>query len=81
MATGPRKARETYTPATTPADNNYCPQGSTFDDAYNGDLTNFDTTRDPFEERDARVEATRKEFGKGIPAGDGPALSSGHDLD
>ena len=45
--------------ATTPEDNNYCPQGGTYDDNYCGDLTQFDTE---FESRDAKVDATRAEF-------------------
>jgi hypothetical protein len=42
--------------ATTPEDNNYCPQGGNYDRAYSGDLNEVDTE---FEERDARVDATR----------------------
>jgi hypothetical protein len=75
------KAKESYTPATTPEDNGYCPQAGQFDYAYSGDLTDFGPNKDDYEERDAKVNSTRKEFGKAIPAGTGPALSSGHDLD
>lgn len=45
--------------ATTPADNDYCPQGGNYDRCYSGDLNEQDTE---FEERDARVDATRSEF-------------------
>jgi len=72
------KAKETYTPATTPEDNNYCPQRGSFDPCYSGHLDNQDTE---YETRDAQLEATRKEFGKAIPAGTGPGVTPGHDLD
>lgn len=55
--------------ATTPADNDYCPQGGNYDRAYSGDL-NERTNEEEFEERDARVDATRSEFGK-TPASKG----------
>lgn len=47
--------------ATSPEDNNYCPQRSSFHEVYGGDLTVMDTE---FEARDARVESTRAEFAK-----------------
>ena len=73
--------KESYTPATTPEDNNYCPQSGQYDRAYSGDLNDCGTYPDNFAERDARVDATRTEFHKGIPAGTGPGVTSGHDLD
>lgn len=51
----------TDTSATTPEDNNYCPQASTFHSVYSGDLTIMDTE---FQDRDAKVDATRSEFAK-----------------
>ena len=74
----PTKPKESYTPATTPEDNDYCPQAGQYDPCYSGDLTEFETE---FETRDAKVEATRKEFHEGIPAGTGPGITKGHDLD
>jgi hypothetical protein len=53
--------------ATTPEDNGYCPQGGEYDPCYSGDLNEFDKE---FEERDARVDATRSEFHK-TPASKG----------
>ena len=47
--------------ATTPEDNGYCPQDSSYDHCYSGDLTEQDTE---FEARDAKVDATRAEFHK-----------------
>jgi hypothetical protein len=73
-----QKAKESYTPATTPADNGYDPQCGNFDPCYSGDLNTHETDD---EERDAKYEAQRKESTKAVPAGDGPALSPGHDLD
>jgi len=67
-----------YAPKTTPLENGYCPQSATFDSCYSGDLNEQDTE---YETRDAKVEATRKEFGKAIPAGTGPGVTPGHDLD
>lgn len=55
--------------ATTPADNNYCPQGGTYDDVYSGDMTERGD-QEEFEQRDARVDATRAEFHK-TPASKG----------
>ena len=49
--------------ATTPADNDYCPQAGTYDDVYSGDMTERGN-QEEFEERDARVNATRAEFHK-----------------
>jgi hypothetical protein len=66
--------------ATTPEDNDYCPQSGTYDRVYSGDMTER-SNQEEFEQRDAKVDATRKEFGKGIPAGTGPGVTSGHDLD
>ena len=54
--------KESYTPATTPEDNNYCPLSGQYDRAYSGDLNDCGTYPDNFEERDARVDATREEF-------------------
>lgn len=45
--------------ATSPEDNNYCPQRSSFHEVYSGDLTVQDTE---FEARDAKVDATRSDF-------------------
>lgn len=67
--------------ATTPEDNDYCPQGANYDRAYSGDMTDWGAHADDCEARDAKVDATRKEFGRGIPAGTGPGVTSGHDLD
>ena len=53
--------------ATTAEDNDYCPQGANFDRCYSGDLDEFDTE---FESRDAKVDATRAEFGR-TPASKG----------
>ena len=47
--------------ATTPADNDYCPQGANYDRVYSGDL-NERGNQEEFEERDARVDATRSGF-------------------
>jgi hypothetical protein len=68
------KPKESYTPATTPEENCYCPQYASFDSVYSGDLDDKGTYPDDFEARDAKVDATRREFGKAIPAGDGPGV-------
>jgi hypothetical protein len=47
--------------ATTPEDNDYCPQGGNYDRAYSGDLTER-TNEEEFETRDEKVDATREEF-------------------
>jgi hypothetical protein len=47
--------------ATTPADNDYCPQSGTYDRVYSGDMTERGD-QEEFEERDARVDATRSGF-------------------
>ena len=49
--------------ATTSEDNDYCPQGANYDRAYSGDLTER-TNEEEFEQRDAKVDATRSEFAK-----------------
>lgn len=49
--------------ATTPEDNNYCPQAGTYDDVYSGDMTERGN-QEEFEQRDASVAATRSEFHK-----------------
>jgi len=67
-----------YVPKTTPLENGYCPQRGSFDPCYSGHLDNQDTD---YEARDARVDATRTEFHKAIPAGTGPGVTKGHDLD
>lgn len=54
-----KPARPSDPTATTPEDNNYCPQAGTFHEVYSGDLDVQDTE---FEERDAKVDATRAEF-------------------
>ncbi len=53
--------------ATTPADNNYCPQAGTYDDVYSGDLTERGNQTE-YEQRDAKVDATRAEFGRPKPS-------------
>lgn len=55
--------------ATTPADNDYCPQSGVYDRVYSGDLTERGN-QEEFEQRDARVDATRNEFGR-TPASKG----------
>lgn len=47
--------------ATTPADNDYNPQHGNYDPVYSGDLGERGD-QEEFEERDARVDATRAEF-------------------
>jgi hypothetical protein len=47
--------------ATTPEDNGYDPQCGTYDSCYSGDLTERGN-QEEFEERDARVDATRSGF-------------------
>jgi hypothetical protein len=45
--------------ATTPEDNGYDPRCGSYDPCYSGDLDEFDKE---FEERDAKVDATRAGF-------------------
>jgi hypothetical protein len=49
--------------ATTPADNDYDPHCGSYDPCYSGDLDERETD---YEERDAKVDATRAEFAKPV---------------
>lgn len=55
--------------ATTPADNDYCSQAGQYDRVYSGDMSERGD-QEEFEDRDAKVDATRAEFHK-TPASKG----------